>query len=362
MGGKPNPPTHLIRESLRSLPGYHLTTYDCPVKLNQNESPYELPDDLKRRILELVFDEAWGRYPEPMPSDLVEALASFAGVDAARLIVSNGSNTLLHHLLHTTVTTGTGVVIPSPSFSLYAQYATICGGHPLLVPLDDQFGFDLDALHRTIADERPGVVILCAPNNPTGCDIQNDALEVMLQMTEGYVVVDEAYGEFTDRTATGLLNRYANLVVLRTLSKAFGGAGIRIGYLIAHPEVVTEVLKVKVPFDINTFSRVAALELLKHADLIQDRANRIRQERTRLFEAMEQIPGIVPYPSSANLILFDVGTPDEIFSRLIERGVLIRNVSGYPNLSRCLRVSVGTPEENDTFLQALRDSLGTTDG
>jgi histidinol-phosphate aminotransferase len=360
MADKPTPPNHLIRESLRSMPGYRLTSYDCPVKLNQNESPYEIPGDLKRRILDRVCSEAWGRYPEPMPTDLVGALANHAGVDPGRVVVSNGSNTLVQHLLLTTITTGTRVVIPSPSFSLYGQYVTICGGQPVFVDLDEQFGFDTDALHRAIAQEQPGVVILCAPNNPTGCDIDNDSLIDLLEATDGFVVVDEAYGEFTDRTAVDLLDRYANLVVLKTLSKAFGGAGIRIGYLIAHPDIVAHVLKVKLPFDINTFSRIAALELLEHADLIREHASQICQERTRLFGALEKVRGITPYPTSANLILFDVGTPDIIFDRLVERGVLVRNVSGYPNLSRCLRVSVGTPEENDTFLEALQKSLGVT--
>lgn len=357
MAGQPNPPLHLIRDSLRSMPGYHLTSYDCPVKLNQNESPYEIPADLKRRILDRVQTEAWGRYPEPMPSDLVGALATYASVDPAHVIVSNGSNTLVQHLLLTTVTTGTQVVIPRPSFSLYAQYATICGGQPVFVDLDGQFRFEVEGLHRAIVEEKPGVVILCAPNNPTGCDIDNDELENLLDATEGFVVVDEAYGEFTNRTATDLLDRYANLVVLKTLSKAFGGAGIRIGYLIAHPDIVAQVLKVKLPFDINTFSRVAALELLDHTDLIRERASQIRDARARLFDAMDQIPGITSYTSSANFILFDVGSPDEVFNALVERGVLVRNVSSYPNLSRCLRVSIGTPEENDTFLKALKASL-----
>lgn len=357
MSGKPNPPTHLIRESLRSMPGYHLSAYDCPIKLNQNESPYELPDDLKRRILDRVQTEAWGRYPEPMPTDLVEALARYAGVGADRLIVSNGSNTLVQHLFLTAISPGTRVVVPRPSFSLYGQYVTICGGETVFVDLDDQFGFDVERLHATIETQKPGLTILCAPNNPTGCDISNEDLVNLLEVSEGFVVVDEAYGEFTDRTAIDLLDRYANLIVLKTLSKAFGGAGLRIGYLIAHPDVAAQVLKVKVPFDINTFSRVAALELLQHADLIRERAERIQQERTRLFRILDGMDGIVPYASSANLILFDVVTPDEIFNRLIDHGVLVRNVSSYPNLSRCLRVSIGTPQENDAFIDALKSSL-----
>lgn len=356
----PKPPTNGIRPSIRALPAYHISSYDCPVKLNQNESPYDLPSEIKDRILDRVRDTHWSRYPESMPTDLVKALSRHTGVDAASIIVANGSNTLLQNIFAATVEPGAGVVIPSPSFSLYGHYTSVFDGEPIYVDLDAAYRFDHDALLGRVEQRDPRVVIVGAPNNPTGCDTTNDHLETFLSATNGFVIVDEAYGEFTDRTALDLLGRHANLIILKTLSKAFGGAGLRIGYLLAHPDVVSEMIKVKVPFDINLFSRIAALELLQHDDLIRDRAGKIRSERDRMYDAMQKIDGLTPYPSSANLILFEVDDPNAIFSRMVDRGVLIRNVSSYPRLDRGLRVSVGTPTENDRFLEAIEASVAAT--
>ena len=170
-------------------------------------------------------------------------------------------------------------------------------------------------------------------------------------------MVDEAYGEFSDSTALDLLPHHPNLIVLKTFSKAFGAAGIRIGYLIAHPDLVREIAKGKIPFDINVFSHAAALHILEHQDLIQNRVQAIRSERERVFSALREIDGVRPYPSHANLILFEVSDPDAVFTGLIEQGVLIRNVTSYPLLSKALRVSIGAAEENDRFLESLGRTL-----
>jgi len=353
------PPLDRIKTEVRDIAGYHLTAYDCPVKLNQNESPFDVPDELKDEILDTVRGLPWSRYPEPMPADLVAALADYAGVPADHIVVANGSNSLVQHVLSVTVSPGTAIVIPSPSFSLYGQFTNILGGHVVYVDLAADYGFDTDAIRSAVLARNPGVVVLCSPNNPTGSVVDLDDLTALVEESDALFLVDEAYGEFHAESIVDRLDRLPNAIVLKTLSKAFGAAGLRIGYLIAHPEIAAQVLKAKLPFDINVFSRVAALALLSRADLIRERADAICAERDRVHDALGGLEGVTTFPSRANFILFEVDRPNDVFSRLVEQGVLIRNVSGYPRLERGLRVSIGTPEENDRFLGALTTAIGT---
>ncbi len=348
---------HNIKPEVRALRGYHLTAFDCPIKLNQNESPFDVPDSVKDEILHAVRNKPWSRYPEPMQMDLVQALADHVGVDARGLIVCNGSNTLVQLVIGVVSAPGACVVIPSPSFSLYGLYAGIFGGRILEVPLTSDYGFDLPALCRVANQKNARLIILCSPNNPTGCAISNRDLDDLLSSTNALVMVDEAYGEFYDQTAVDLLPKHSNLIVLKTLSKAYGAAGIRIGYLIAHPDLRDEIIKGKIPFDINIFSHTAALTILNQKPLIAKRIAFICSERERVFQALAQIDGVTPYPSHANLILFEVADPDAVFEGLIERGVLIRNVTSYPMLGHALRVCIGTQKENNRFLDALEKTV-----
>ncbi len=352
-----DPPLQRIKPEVRSVDGYHLTHYTCPVKLNQNESPFDLPEDLKNEILEAVRKRPWFRYPQPMQTDLVDALAEYAGWRPDALIVCNGSNTLVQLVLAATTSPGAPVVIPSPSFSLYGLYTGFSGGRVIPVDLKTDYTFDLPGIREAVRRESANMVIFCSPNNPTGCIVSNPDLEDLLRETDALVMVDEAYAEFTDDTARDLISRYPNLIVLRTFSKALGAAGIRIGYLMAHPEIAREILKVKIPFDINVFSHTAALHILKHDRLIRERVGLIRDERQRVFAALRKIDGVRPYPSHANFTLFEVSNPGQVFDGLIERGILIRNVTSYPLLENALRVSIGTTEDNTRFLSALEQTL-----
>ncbi|MDA0745472.1 MAG: histidinol-phosphate transaminase [bacterium] len=350
-------PLERIRPEVRNIAGYHLKAYDCPVKLNQNESPFDIPEDLKDEILEAVRNRPWSRYPQPMQMDLVEALAQYAGWNPEGLIVCNGSNTLVQLVLAVTTTSDTPVVVPSPSFSLYGLYTGIFGGREVAVNLNADYTFNMPAICEAIRRENANMVILCSPNNPTGCVVSNADLEALLNETDALVLVDEAYAEFSNHTALDLLPNHPNLIVLKTFSKALGAAGIRIGYLMAHPEMAQEIIKAKIPFDINVFSHTAALKILEHQDLIQERVAHICTERDRVFNALSLQKGVRAYPSHANLILFEVEDPGAVFNSLVEQGILIRNVTSYPMLSKALRVSIGSPEENDRFLKALAHTL-----
>lgn len=350
-------PLQNFKPEVLALDGYHLKAYDCPVKLNQNESPFDVPETLKKEILNAVRQKPWSRYPEPMPMDLVQALAEHVGTDPDGLIVANGSNTLLQLLLSVISAPGVDIVVPSPSFSLYGMYTTVFGGNTVSVPLTSNYRFDVPAIQQALQNPNVRLAILCSPNNPTGCSISNDELETLLTSTNALIMVDEAYGEFYNQTALDLLPQYPNLIILKTFSKAFGAAGVRIGYLIAQPNVKNEIIKGKIPFDINVFSHTAALTILQQETLLKERIDYICAERDRVYQALTQIKGVTVYPTDANLILFEVDDPPTVFNGLVEQGVLIRNVTSYPMLEKALRVSVGTTEENDQFLSALKRVL-----
>jgi histidinol-phosphate aminotransferase len=346
-----------VRPEVLAAPGYHLSAYDCPIKLNQNESPFDVPDDVKSEVLETVRGLSWSRYPLPMPTDLVEALAAHVGQDPDGVIVCNGSNTLIQLILAMTCVPDASVVVPSPSFSLYGLYGGIFGGRVVSVALTRSYAFDVPAIAETVRREGANVVVLCSPNNPTGCALSNPELGELLDQSDALFLIDEAYGEFSDTTSLDLLSDHANLIVLKTFSKAFGAAGIRVGYMVAHPELAREIAKGKIPFDINLFSHAAALRILSEGDMARDRAATICAERDRVFAALGGLEGVSAYPSQANFILFQVTDPKATFAGLVDRGVLVRDVTSYPMLDRALRVSIGTREENDRFLEALQETL-----
>jgi histidinol-phosphate aminotransferase len=354
-------PLEKVKPRVRALEAYTLKPDRGEVKLNQNESPWDAPEAVRAETLRRMESRRWSRYPDFVPAALHEKLAAFAGWRADGVVAGNGSNELIQATLMVTVGEGRRVLISEPTFALYRQVATILGGEVLSVPLDDALGFDVEALRETIAREEPDVVILCSPNNPTGCRIGEDELESMLETTGGILIIDEAYFEFSGRTVAPLLERHANLAVFRTFSKAMGLAALRVGYLLASPELAREVSKAVLPYNLNAFSQTAAEVCVEMYETeLRPRVERIVRERERLFAGLQSIEGLTPMPSSANfMVVRSAVEPRRVYDELLERhGVLIRDVSGYPMLKDYFRVSVGTPDENDRALAGLLQIFG----
>jgi histidinol-phosphate aminotransferase len=352
-------PLAFVKPAVRAVRAYTLVPRPAAVKIDQNENPFDAPEDLKRAVLEQARTRPWSRYPPFDPRELTEALARFAGWRSDGVLAGNGSNELIQALLLVTVGAGTRVVIPEPTFTLYALLTSILGGEALRVGLGHDLQYDAAALRAAQRQSRPALTIVCSPNNPTGGALAAEDVSSLCAAGEGLVVVDEAYHEFSGQTVAPLLERHANLVVLRTFSKAMALAGLRVGYLLASPDLVREVNKARLPYNLNFFSQAAALAALDHQDRLRANVARLVQERERLSAALDTLPGVRPFPSRANFILFELAAhdPATVFARLLERGVLVRDVSAYPRLQRCLRVSVGAPEENAAFLAALHDAL-----
>jgi len=352
-------PSDVIKPEVRALSAYTLKHVKAEVKLDQNENPYELPQELKEEVVRRVLARPWGRYPEFVPASTTRALAKFTGWTEDGILIGNGSNELIMAGLSVILGTGKKAVIPQPTFTLYKLLSSVFQSNAVSVPLKTDFTFDVDAL--TEASRDAAVTVICSPNNPTGTLLETDALKRILKVTNGLVFLDEAYHEFSGQTALKILPAFPNLIVLRTFSKAMSMAGLRFGYLMAHPEVAKEIHKAKLPYNVNIFTLTAAELVLERSGLLRDAIQTLVSERQRLITEVRKRPGVEAFDSCANFFL--MRTPRdarELFEALYAQGVLVRDVSSYPMLERVLRVSAGTPEENDRFLSALDKSLETT--
>ena len=346
-----------IKDSVRGLRAYTLAAHRASVKLNQNENPWDAPAEIKQETLNRMKDRAWSRYPDFTPHRLQERLGEFSGWQPDGIIAGNGSNELIQALLMVTIGEGKRVLITEPTFALYRQITTVLGGEVLSVPLSPDLQFDVAALLEEIEERQPQVTIICSPNNPTGCAISDEHLVVLSKTTRGLIVVDEAYHEFAGHSAVPLLGDHENLVVLRTFSKAMAMAGLRVGYLLARPELAVEIAKAVLPYNLNLISQTAAeVAIEMHESKLQPLVRAINAERDRLYRELSSIPGLVPVQSQANfMVVRSNKEPKQVFAELLKRDILIRDVSHYPMLNDYFRVSVGTPEENDLLLDGLRE-------
>ena len=345
-----------IKPQIRALRAYSLSPDRASVKINQNENPWDAPARIKEETQRRLETRKWSRYPDFLPASLHERLAKFSGWRPDGIIAGNGSNELIQALLMVTVGPGKRVLISEPTFALYRQISTVLGGEVISVPLTNDLSYDINALQETIGDLQPEVTIVCSPNNPTGCVLSGADLRALLISSNGLVVIDEAYHEFSEHSVVPLLSEYENLVVLRTFSKAMALAALRVGYLLAAPELASEIVKAVLPYNLNAVSQTAAeVAVEMYEDELRPLVRKISAERERLYGGLSRIAGLTPVRSQANFMVVRSSIdPKQVFGELIKRDILIRDVSGYRMLSDYFRLSVGTPEENDLLLNALR--------
>ena len=348
-----------IKPAVRELRAYSLSPHRASIKINQNENPWDVPVDIKEETLRRLQNRQWSRYPDFVATSLHECLASFAAWKSEGVIAGNGSNELIQALLMVTVGQGKRVLISEPTFALYRQITSVLGGQVLSVPLRSDFEYDVPALIDAIAQDEPELVILCSPNNPTGSSIHDADLRLLLQAAPGLVVIDEAYHEFAGHSVVALLSEFSNLIVLRTFSKAMGLAALRVGYLLGAEQLVTEIRKAVLPYNLNAVSQTAAevaVEMYEQA--LAPRVKTIIAERERVLEELKKIAGLTPIRSRANfMIVRTVLEPKQLFDKLLAHDILVRDVSGYPMLKEYFRFNVGTPAENDRLIRALREIM-----
>ena len=334
---------NLVKPNIRSLRAYQAEEIPCKVKLDANESPYGV------KALKTVKTN---RYPDPEAKALRNILARQFKVKPENILHGNGSDELIQCLI---TTFGGPVLFPTPTFSMYRIISQVQGEESAGIPLDEKFDLDTDAFLKAIKSRNPKLIFLSSPNNPTGNSFSAEKMLKILRQSKGIVIVDEAYQAFSDRKSfLPLLKKYQNLIILKTLSK-IGLAGLRVGFMIARKDVIDEVNKVRLPFNLNSLSQKLAVETLKKNALMRSEIKTIVSERKKLFNEMKKIDGIEPYPSDANFILFRTDKSDRIYKELLKMGILIRNMKGIIN--GCLRVTVGTPNENMAFLKAIKSAV-----
>jgi histidinol-phosphate aminotransferase len=350
----------LIKPKVRAQTAYTLQAPEARRKLNQNESPFDVPASFKDAVLARLREAEWNRYPPFTPAKLLARLAERHGWVADGVLVGNGSNELIQATLAVTVGEGATVVTPVPTFTLYRLLSEVFGGRHVGVPLAADFAFDLPALIRAAQAGPARVVVVNTPNNPTGTPIPEGGIERLLEETEALIVVDEAYQDFGGPCAVPLLAEHPRLVVLRTFSKAMSLAGMRFGYALAHPAVAREIAKAKLPYNVNRMTLGAAHAALDAHETFEQATRIVCESRNRLYQGLTAIRGIRPYPTAANFVLIrcEALPAAEVFRRLVEEyGILVRDVSGGAGLEGCLRITAGTQDDVEAVVSALTTIL-----
>jgi histidinol-phosphate aminotransferase len=346
------------RDDLRALAGYHSPQLDVAVRLNTNESPYPPPAEFVARWVDGLRATPLNRYPDRAATALRESLGRHLGQPAARIFCANGSNEVLQTLLLTYGGAARRAAVFEPTYALHSHIARVTGTTVVVGERRADFSIDPDTALALIAAERPAVVFVCSPNNPTGTVEPRSTIEALLEATDGLVVVDEAYGEFAPWSALELVDDERALVVVRTYSKVWSMAALRLGFAVAPTGIVEELEKVVLPYHLDAATQSAGRLALDFVTEMTDRVDRLVTERERIADALATVDGITSYPSGANFLLLQVaGDGHALWERLVARGVLVRDFSRWPRLDDCLRVTIGTPDENDRFLDALRASL-----
>ncbi|MEE8328535.1 MAG: histidinol-phosphate transaminase [Thermodesulfovibrionia bacterium] len=342
----------LVKPNIRSLLAYEAEEIPCRIKLDANESPYSGFRIQGSGVSSKKNFKNLNRYPDPEAKSLKKLLAKEFRVKPENILHGNGSDELIYYLI---TTLGGPVLYPVPTFSMYGIISQALGEKKIEIPLDETFDINTDEFYKTIKKAKPKLIFLSSPNNPTGNSFSSDRILKIIKFSSSLVVIDEAYQPFSNKKSfVPLLKKYENLIILRTLSK-IGLAGLRVGFMIADSEIIKEVNKVRLPFNLNSVSQAIAVEALKKRKLLRRYIASIIIERERLFNKMNKMKSIKLYQSDANFILFKLKNSDKIYKTLLKRGVLVRNMKRIVN--SCLRVTVGTPEENRIFLKTLKQLI-----
>lgn len=332
------------------------------ILLSANENPGSLPSAVAGDVIVALSQIPTNRYPDPLANNVRDELAALYGLTRENILVGNGGDELLFDIAFAWGGHGRSMIDCPPTFSVYAANARLCGTTIVNIERDaTTFELNEEAILETVAGGSIDYLHICSPNNPTGNVVTKQFVERLLNATDALVVLDEAYGEFAGPNASmrSLLDEHKNLAILRTLSKAYSLAGVRVGYVLAHPDVICELQKVRQPYSVDSFSQVVAEKVLKFRDLFDARTALLVSERDRVYQQLNALEGIQAYPSAGNFVLFrmeqaDAGT---VWKKLYDQGILVRDFSASPYTPHCLRVSIGMPDQNNEFLAALATIL-----
>ncbi|VAX15625.1 Histidinol-phosphate aminotransferase [hydrothermal vent metagenome] len=346
-------PSDFVRPRVKQLSAYHVDPIPADVVLDANESSYPLPQKLHERLVVLMAGTELNRYPDPDSTYLKRAIAKKEGARETEILLGNGSDEVIQTLISAVCDPGDKILTMSPTFSMYKQIATYLNVETVEVPLNEKWDIDYHEVLGAIDEHEPKIIFIATPNNPTGGNMHRDSMAAIMNFADGLVVIDEAYVDYSDKTAALLYQERPNVAVLKTLSKV-GMAAIRLGYMMADERLIEEVNKTRLPYNINSLTQAVATELLKNWDQLKPMFDATKKERRRVMTALYSVKKITPNHSDANFIFFKLdGNPEEFFNFLLDNGVRIRWFNGNKGLENCFRVTIGRPAENDRFLSAL---------
>lgn len=349
-------PKHPVRTSAPNLAG--VVPYDpkyipAEVMISANENPDDVDQEVRREIEHEIRKVHLNRYPDPLANGLRDLIAEANGLDRDNVIVGNGGDELLFNIALAYGGPGRTMLNIPPTFSVYAYNAMLTRTNVVDIPRLADFGIDEDAVVRRVAQGDIDYLTITSPNNPTGDLASEEFVRRVLDASDTLVMVDEAYFEFSRRTVRPLLNEYDNLVILRTFSKAFSLAGVRLGYLLGSEGVINEFKKVRQPYSVDAVSQAIGQVVYKNRARFEKSVDRVIEEREKLVEGISAIGGIEVWPSDSNYVLVRLADAGEVWQKLLDAGVLVRDFSKSQYLENCLRISVGSPEENDKLLLEL---------
>ena len=347
-----------IREDLKGWVNYQVQ----PVtgrKMDANESPFPIEQEVRQQLAEwLLEDEDLRYYPDTDAVELRKTIASYYGVDMDQITCGVGSDQIIEYLTKLFLEPGDTILVPAPSFSMYATAAVLNRGTAVAFELDpaQDFVFPVDDILEKMQELKPKILFLCTPNNPTGSSLSKEDLVKILEQADCIVALDEAYGEFAGQNNLDLIAKYPNVISLRTFSKAYGLAGLRVGYAIGNPEIIQAIDTVRAPYNLNTFSQKAAQLVLGRPEY-KEHIAWICQERDRMYALLKEWEGrsgLYCYPSDANFLLMR-SEVENLGDKLLEQGLLVRKYKG--NMASYIRVSVADQESNDRFIKAMGEII-----
>ncbi len=351
-----------LKNELRDYKNYPSKTPTAQHLLNANENAYNLMDcdKIQSEILEKLSRFPMNRYPDPNSTSLRKKLADTLDIEPENILCGNGCDEIISLIIHTFLNPADVVVMSQVTFDMYEIYTRAVGGRCVQVPNAENYVIDTRRMIQAANEERAKILFLCRPNNPTGYFIPREEILEVLDKTDCLVVVDEAYVDFAGEkeSVIDLLKKYDRLLILRSFSKSFSLAGIRVGYLIAHPEVVEAVHLVRSPYNVGAISQMIAEIALDHVDFFQANTDTIIRERERYTEALDQYPEIRVYDSRCNFVFLTIDDSHlfrRISKRLAEASIAVRTYDNNPQLRNAMRISVGVPEVNEIILKIFKE-------
>lgn len=341
----------LVPYDPKYLPAEHL--------MSANENPNNVPEDVQIQIRKALRHCPFNRYPDPLANELRDLIAEENGLSRENVLIGNGGDELLFNLALAWGGPGRTFLNVPPTFSVYEANARLVGTRVVNVPRKANFDIDQEAVLERVAQGDIDFMVITSPNNPTGKLAPGAFIRELLGATDALVMVDEAYFEFSRATVRPLLEKNENLVILRTFSKAFSLAGVRLGYLLGSESVIREFIKVRQPYSVDALSQAIGIAVYRNRSEFVPGINQLIEERGKLMAAMRKLSGVEVFDSDSNYILIRLEHADVMWEKLYERGILIRDFSHAQYLENCLRVSVGLPEENEALLAAMKEILPT---